>query len=142
MKNIKVIYWTGTGNTEKMAHAIVEGAKEEGANVDLLFVTDATAEDVKSADAVALGCPAMGAEELEETCFRPFIDEIKPLLSGKATALFGSYEWADGQWMKEWVEEMDDCGARLVADGLIAYDDPDEDALYDCKLLGRDLARS
>ena len=139
---VKVIYWSGTGHTEKMAQKIAEGAKAEGAEVDLLNVANASIDDVKETDYLAFGCPAMGAEELEEEEMRPFMDEANPLLSGKHVVLFGSYEWADGEWMKTWQEEVEGTGAKLVADGFAAYDDPDEDALDECFQLGKDLARA
>lgn len=143
MKKISVIYWSGTGHTEKMAQALVEGIEKEGSEAKLLQVSQASLDDVKNADAVAFGCPAMGSEELEEEEMRPFIDQSKEVIRGKKILLFGSYEWAEGQWMKDWAEEMKEAGADLLeAEGFIAYDDPDEDALDDLRMLGKDLARA
>ncbi|MDO5713800.1 MAG: flavodoxin [Tissierellia bacterium] len=142
MSKINIIYWTGTGNTEAMANAIAEGAKGEGAEVEIIPVGDATIEDVTGVDKVAFGCPAMGAEELEDTEMRPFMDEANKVISGKKVAIFGSYEWADGEWMRTWQEEIEGTGAQLVADGLAVYDNPDEDGIDDCKFLGRDLAKA
>ena len=142
MSKVNVIYWSGTGNTERMAEAIVRGAEGEGAEVKLIPVGNATEEDVKDVDNNAFGCPAMGAEELEETEMRPFMDKVNPLLSGKNVVLFGSYEWADGEWMKTWQEEVEGTGAKLIADGFAAYDNPDEDAIDECEALGKDLARA
>lgn len=142
MATLNVIYWSGTGNTEAMANAVAEGARNEGAEVRVIPVGEATIEDVTGVDKVAFGCPAMGAEELEDGEMRPFMDEANKELSGKPVALFGSYEWADGQWMIDWQEEIRGTGANLVVDGLAIYDTPDEDGLDDCKMLGRDLARA
>lgn len=142
MSKVNVIYWSGTGNTERMAEAIVRGAEGEGAEVKLIPVGNATEEDVKDVDNIAFGCPAMGAEELEETEMRPFMDKVNQLLSGKNVVLFGSYEWADGEWMKTWQEEVEGTGAKLIADGFAAYDNPDEDAIDECEALGKDLARA
>lgn len=142
MSKVNVIYWSGTGNTEKMANAIVKGAEGEGAEVKLIQVGLATEDDVKDVERIAFGCPAMGAEELEETEMRPFMDKVNPLLSGKKVVLFGSYEWADGEWMKLWQEEIEGTGAKLIDDGFAAYDNPDEDALEECEALGKELARS
>ena len=142
MSKVNVIYWSGTGNTERMAEAIVRGAEGEGAEVKLIPEGNATEEDVKDVDNIAFGCPAMGAEELEETEMRPFMDKVNPLLSGKNVVLFGSYEWADGEWMKTWQEEVEGTGAKLIADGFAAYDNPDEDAIDECEALGKDLARA
>lgn len=142
MSKINVIYWSGTGNTEKMAEAIVEGAKGESAEVNLIPVSVASVDDVKNVEKVAFGCPAMGAEELEEAEMRPFMDMVNPLLSGKKVVIFGSYEWADGEWMKTWQDEIEGTGAKLIADGFAAYDSPDEDAIDECNALGKELARA
>lgn len=142
MSKINVIFWSGTGNTERMAEAILKGAKLEGAEANLIPVSAASVDDVKDVDKVAFGCPAMGSEELEDSEMRPFMDMVNPLLSGKKVALFGSYEWAEGEWMKTWQEEVEATGANLVADGLIAYDSPDDDAIEECESLGKELARA
>ena len=142
MSKVNVIYWSGTVNTEKMAEAVVKGAEGAGAEVKLIQEGSATEDDVKNVDRIAFRCPAMGAEELEETEMRPFMDKVNPLLSGKNVVLFGSYEWADGEWMKLWQEEVEGTGAKLVDDGFAAYDNPDEDALEECEALGKELARS
>lgn len=142
MSKINIIYWSGSGNTEAMAKAIVKGAEAAGGEVKLIQVGEATLEDVKEADVLAFGCPAMGAEELEPTKMRPFMDEANPLLKGKKVAIFGSYEWAEGQWMQDWEVEIEGTGAVLIDEGLIAYDYPNEDALYDCEALGKKLATS
>lgn len=139
MNKINIIYWSGTGNTEKMAKAIKKGIEDAGATANLLKVSDANISDVESSNKIIFGCPAMGSEELEEMEMRPFMDEANKKLSGKKVALFGSYEWADGEWMKIWEEEVEDVGA-IVVDTLIAYDLPDEDALKECERLGKDMA--
>lgn len=141
MNKVSVIYWSGTGNTEKMANAIVEGAKTEGAEVSLLHVGQASIDDVKSVEKIAFGCPAMGAEELEDMEMRPFMDSVSGLIAGKKVLLFGSYEWADGQWMREWKDEVEDLGANLI-DAYAAYDNPDENAMADLKTLGKELAKA
>src|SRR5699024_10384958 len=122
--------------------AIVKGAKDEGADVNLIPVSAATEGDVKNADKLAFGCPAMGAEELEDGEMRRFMDKADTLISGKKVLLFGSYEWADGEWMRLWQEEIEDTGANLIVDGFIAYDNPDEDAIDECISLGKELARA
>lgn len=139
---VNVIFWTGTGNTEVMADLVVKGAQEAGAEVNKIFVTDATEADFADADAVALGCPAMGAEVLEEYEFEPYMQSIEGLCSGKKLLLFGSYNWADGEWMKDWVNRCNDLGANLVLpEGLIMYDAPEEDAdVKKCVEAGKALA--
>ena len=100
MNKIAVIYWSGTGNTQAMAEAVAEGAKASGAQTDLL--TSAQAVNASAYDAFALGCPAMGAEELEDSEFLPVLERIEPDLVGKKVGLFGSYGWGDGEWMRAW----------------------------------------
>ena len=111
MSKVAVIYWSGTGNTEMMAQAVAEGAKAAGADVSLLSVADTNAAEAAGFDRLALGCPAMGAEVLEEMEFEPFFTELEPKLTGKRVALFGSFDWGDGQWMRDWQ-------ARTHAGGL------------------------
>ena len=129
-----VIYWSGTGNTEEMAKAVAEGA-----NAELFSVSDFSA-DIDDYDAVAFGCSAMGDEVLEESEFEPFFADIESKLSGKKTALFGSYGWGDGQWMRDWTERTKALGANLVDDGLIANEAPSADDLEKCRALGHRLA--
>ena len=132
---IAVIYWSGTGNTEAMASAAAGGAGAE------LYSVSQFSGDVSEYDRLAFGCPAMGAENLEEGEFEPFFEGIESKLSGKKVALFGSYGWGDGEWMREWAERVRNDGAVLVNDeGLIANETPDDAALADCKDLGAKLA--
>ncbi len=143
MKNIAVIYWSGTGNTHQMAMSVAEGAKNQGAEIVLKEVSAATKEDVLNADAVALGCPSMGCEVLEESEMEPFVESIeKDSLQGKPLVLFGSFDWGDGQWLSDWSERMTGCGAKLVADGLKIHTVPDEEGLELCRELGKKLAVS
>jgi len=122
-----------------MANAVAEGAREAGADVRLTNVGAAAAADVQEADAVAMGCPAMGAEVLEESEFQPFWDSVKGALGGKKLALFGSYGWGDGEWMRAWQEDAQASGALLVADGVIAMGEPDDNAAQQCRDLGKAL---
>ncbi|MBS6217704.1 MAG: flavodoxin [Clostridiales bacterium] len=138
---LAVIYWSGSGNTEAMAQAVAEGARNAGADVSLFQVSELTAADAAKYERLALGCPAMGAEVLEESEFEPFFTELESKLSGKPVALFGSYGWGDGQWMRDWQERADQSGAQLCQDGLMAHETPDEDALAQCRSLGEALAR-
>ena len=136
---IPVIYWSGSGNTEAMAKAVVEGIKANGNEAKLLVVGDATVADVENAEAVALGCPAMGDEVLEEDEMEPFVESIAGAVKGKKVVLFGSYDWGDGQWMRDWQERMKGYGANVVREGLIANLEPDNEALAACRELGKAL---
>ncbi len=134
---INIVYWSGTGNTEAMANYIKEGAEAAGASAAVKSVSDASAEDV-NCDVLALGCPSMGDEELEESEFEPYLSSIEGSLSGKKIALFGSYGWGDGQWMRTWTERMTDAGAVLAVESLIVNDAPAGD---ECKEFGSKIAK-
>lgn len=131
-----VIYWSGTGNTEKMAQAIAGAAGAE-----LYSVSDFNG-NIADYDRVAFGCPAMGAEVLEEYEFEPFFAELESLIANKPVALFGSYGWGDGQWMRDWAERTEGAGAALVNEGVMANNEPDDDALAECKALGAALVNA
>ena len=128
---VSIVYWSGTGNTEAMANAALEGAKNAGAEVELLPVSAASA-DILSSDALLFGCPAMGAEELEESEFEPFFSSVEDSLSGKRVGLFGSYDWGDGEWMRTWQQRVVAAGGVMIEDGLICNNTPDVDALSRC----------
>ena len=140
MSKVAVVYWSQTGNTEAMANAVADGAKEKGAEVALMTSADFSADDVANYDAIAFGCPAMGAEVLEEDEFQPLWDACKANLSGKKIVLFGSYGWGDGEWMRNWEEEAKGAGAVLAADCLTVNEAPDDDAVANCKALGAAIA--
>lgn len=141
MEKVYIIYWSGTGNTEKMAYAVAEGAKAAGAEVELWNVDEADINQIKDAKAIALGCPSMGSEQLEESCMEPFMCELDGLISKKTVALFGSYGWGNGEWMRDWEGRIVTDGATLLnAEGIIANGEPSEDIVESCKLLGEELA--
>ena len=135
---IAVIYWSGTGNTEAMAQAVAEGART-GAEVTLTDCGGFSAEQVGGFDALAFGCPAMGAEELEDSEFEPLFAACEGALAGKRVALFGSYGWGDGEWMRTWEARCAADGLTLAAPSVIAQDAPDDDALCACRALGAAL---
>lgn len=138
---INVVFWSQSGNTEAMANAIGEGIKTAGKEAVVTFVSDANLGDLSSAKVFALGCPAMGAEVLEETEFEPFVEAVEGFANGKKIALFGSYGWGDGQWMRDWEARMQAAGATLInGEGLMINEAPDEDGLEACRALGRELA--
>lgn len=141
MEKINIIYWSGTGNTEKMAQGIKKGIESKGVEANLLKVSDATLADVESCEKIAFGCPAMGAEELEEVEMRPFMDEVNKILSGKKVVLFGSYEWANGEWMDTWEDEVHDTGANIV-ETLICFGEPSGDSMDECERVGRVIAEA
>ena len=140
MAKIAVVYWSGTGNTESMASAVTEGAKEKGADAVMLTAAEFDASMLDMLDAVAFGCPAMGAEELEDSEFAPMFAACEPKLSGKKIALFGSYGWGNGEWMRNWEDTCRADGAVRACDSVICNEAPDDDAIAACKALGAAIA--
>ena len=138
MSKVAVIFWSGTGNTEAMANAVAEGAKNAGAEVDLLNCSDVSSVD--GYDAVALGCPAMGVEELEDGEFEPMLEKIEPALPGKKVVLFGSYDWGVGEWLSNWEARCAEKGIALAAESVQANNAPDDAALAACRTLGAAIA--
>ena len=136
MSKVAVVFWSATGNTETMANCVAEGA-----NGTIVPCSEMNAAKLAEFDAVAFGCPAMGAEQLEESEFEPMFSDLEGSLNGKKVALFGSYGWGDGQWMRDWVERMEAAGARVLnGEGLICQEVPNDDAIAECKALGKQLA--
>ena len=145
MSKISIVYWSQTGNTEAMANAIKEGImnsqQEYGKEAEVVEVSSVDVETLKSAPVFALGCPAMGDEVLEESDMEPFVSQVEKFVNGKQIALFGSYSWGDGQWIREWEQRMKNAGASIVdGEGIICQDTPDDSVLEACKNLGKKLA--
>ena len=136
MDKIYVVFWTQGGNTQAMAEAIGEGIREAGKEAEVVFVTGANLDELKAAPKFALGCPAMGAEVLEESEMEPFVCDVEGFASGKKIALFGSYGWGDGEWMRDWTTRMEAAGATVLnGEGLICHETPDEDGLSECRVV-------
>ncbi len=140
MKKVAVVYWSGTGNTEAMAKAVVNGAQAAGASASIFDASSFSESMVADYDAIAFGCPAMGSEALEDSEFEPMFESVKGGLSGKPVALFGSYGWGDGEWMRNFEDSCKDAGANLVCESVICNEAPDDDAVAACKALGAALA--
>lgn len=141
MSKVDVVFWSQSGNTESMANFVGAGVTEAGGEANVVYVGDASMDELKSAKAFALGCPAMGAEVLEEGEMEPFVTELEGFVAGKTIGLFGSYGWGDGEWMRNWVERMTAAGANVVGgEGVICQDAPDAEAEAACKELGKALA--
>ena len=140
MSKVAVVYWSGTGNTEAMAKAVADGAEAAGAEVTVCGPAAFSAEQVAQYDGIAFGCPAMGAEVLEEDDFDPMWQDVKSSLGDTPIVLFGAYGWGDGEWMRLWEEEALAAGCNLAADFVIANEAPDDPALAACRALGAALA--
>ena len=137
MSKVAVVYWSGTGNTEAMANKVAEGAKAAGAEVEVISADDFDGTDISGFDGVAFGCPAMGDEELEDSVFQPVFEACEAKLAGKKVALFGSYGWGDGEWMRSWEEKCQNDGVALAMDSVICNEDPDDEAQAACIELGK-----
>ncbi len=140
MSRVAVVFWSGTGNTEAMAELIGQGVQEAGGSFDLLAPSEFSVDKLDDYNAIALGCPSMGDEELEEEEFEPMYRNILPKLSGKRMVLFGSYGWGDGEWMRNWEEEVRELGADMVAEGFIVNEAPEGADADACIALGKKLA--
>lgn len=141
MEKIYVIYWSMSGNTQAMAEAIAKGINDSGKEAVVQYVSEASVSELQDAKVFALGCPAMGAEVLEEGEMEPFVSEVEGIAAGKKIALFGSYGWGDGQWMRDWEERMIGCGAAIInGAGLICHETPDDAMISECENLGKQIA--
>lgn len=139
MSKVAIVYWSGTGNTEQMANAVLDGVKKAGGEGEIFTASEFDTSTVSTYDSIAFGCPAMGDEQLEDSEFEPMFKACEPSLNGKKTALFGSYGWGDGEWMRLWEETCKDDGANLACDSVICNDAPDDEAITACQCLGAAL---
>lgn len=141
MAQVSIVYWSGTGNTAQMAELVAAGVKEAGGDAAVLSVDMVSTEDLKKENVFALGCPSMGAEQLEESTMEPFMCDLEGGISGKKIGLFGSYGWGGGEWMRDWEERVQNAGAEVLeGEGVITNGAPDEEAEEKCRSLGRALA--
>lgn len=139
MSKIAVVYWSGTGNTEMMAEQVAAGAKDGGAEVVSFKAAEFSADLMDGYDAIAFGCPSMGAEELEEDEFAPLFEQCEKKLKGKKIALFGSYGWGDGEWMRCWEDRCIEDEAVMPYECVICNEAPDDEAQQACRALGKAL---
>lgn len=141
MDKIYVVYWSQTGNTEAMAEAVARGIRSEGKESVVVEVGSISPEELKEEAVFALGCPAMGAEVLEESEMEPFVETLEAFVKGKTVGLFGSYGWGDGEWMRDWEARMQQAGANVIGgEGVICQETPDQETLEKCEELGKNLA--
>ena len=142
MAKVAVVFWSGSGNTEAMANAVMDGVTKGGAEGELIRVGDFSADRIADYDGILMGCPACGTEELDEGEFEPFFVEAENHLKDVKVGLFGSYGWGGGAFMETWTQRTKDAGAAMVADGVTCENEPDEDALARCTDLGATMAQA
>ena len=135
MGKVAVVYWSGTGNTQAMAEAVAQAA--DGA---LFTAAEFGPGNLAEYHAIAFGCPSMGSEELEDSEFLPMFESVKGQLADKKVALFGSYGWGDGEWMRNWEADCVAAGISLACDSVICQEAPDDETLNALAALGRTLA--
>lgn len=141
MKEVIVAFWSGTGNTAAMANIIGAAIQSAGASAKVISVEEFQASELKDCPVFALGCPSMGSEQLEETIMEDFVTEVEGFASGKKIGLFGSYGWGDGEWMRDWVERMQNAGAEVFGgEDAICMNEPDAEAEEKLTELGKKLA--
>jgi len=139
---VRIIYWSQSGNTEKMANLILQGIELEGKKAELVDVSSVSIDDVKNEEILILGCPASGAEELEESEMEPFVKSLEGNIQGKKVALFGSWGWGNGEWMTEWEKRMESYGATLISEGLTVQEYPEGEDEDKCINFGKLIAKS
>jgi flavodoxin short chain len=139
---MKIIYFSQTGNTEKMANLILEGIESEGKKAELVEVSSASLDDAKNEEILILGCSAYGSEELDDTEMEPFVKSLEGNIQDKKVALFGSWGWGNGEWMKEWEKRMESYGASLISEGLTVQESPEGEDEDKCVSFGRLIAKS
>ncbi len=138
---MKIIYWSGTGNTEAMANLIAKGIEESGIKTEMINISSANVDNLKDENIVVLGCPSMGDEELEGGEFLPFLENVQEDLKNKKVILFGSYGWGDGQWMRSWEEEITASGVNVALEPLIVNYAPEGESEEQCIQYGREIAK-
>lgn len=139
---MKIIYFSQTGNTEKMAKLILEGIESEGKKAELVEVSSVSLDDAKNEEILILGCSAYGSEELDETEMEPFVKALEGNIQGKKVALFGSWGWGNGEYMREWEKRMESYGALLISEGLTVQESPEGEDEDKCVSFGRLIAKS
>ncbi|MDO5516066.1 MAG: flavodoxin [Clostridium sp.] len=139
---MKIVYYSLSGNTKRMAELIAEGIEAEGKRAELVEVESVSAEEVAKEEIIILGCPSQGVEALEEESMEPLVESLEDKLKNKKVALFGSYGWGDGEWMRNWEERMESCGASLIGEGLIVNEMPEDESEQLCIDFGKKIAAS
>lgn len=139
MNKVAIVYWTGSGNTEQMANLIGDAVKGAGGEATVAHVSAININDLVTADVIALGSPSMGVEVIEESEMEPFMATLEGRIEGKKIALFGSYGWGDGQWIRDWTERVKAAGAAQPVEALAVQGTPDG---AECAAFGAELAKA
>ncbi len=143
MAKVTLVYWSGTGNTERMAKAVQKGLKEGGAELDFINIEDGSLnkEKMLASDIICFGSPACGSEQINEDYFEPLMEELGDKLNGKTLFLFGSFGHGDGEFMDNWKEQVLGFGAKMAYEPVIAEEEPKDDMLAKLTEIGKKLAK-
>ncbi len=139
MSKVAVVYFSSTGNTEIMANKISDGAKEAGNETNVFSCSEFDVSTVNDYNAIILGCPACGSEELDDSEFLPMFEGIKSDLAGKKVGLFGSYGWGGGEYMNTFKQECESSGIAIIGEPILAENTPDSDAEEQCINFGKTI---
>ena len=140
-KKVAIVFWSKTGNTRLMANALKDGIELQKCQADMFKSYNFDKNKAMEYSIIALGCPAMGDETLEESEFLPMYNDIKSILKNKRVFLFGSYSWGDGKWMRDWTYDAKNNGITLFRESIIAKEKPTYDILLKMKQVGADLLK-
>jgi flavodoxin I len=142
MKKVLVLYYSQTGNTEKMANAIAEGAQSSG-NVEVELNYHVETESLSTYDAILIGAPTYHHDMPMD--FKNLLEDAAVQgmsLKGKIGAAFGSYGWS-GEAPRLILEIMKNkFEMRVVEPPLLAKYTPDQNMLTACKDLGKRISES
>ncbi len=138
---MKVIYWSQTGNTQKMAELIAKGIEEAGKSAELVELANISVNDLKDEKVIILGSPASGAEELEETEVEPFVSSLEGKIQGKKVALFGSWGWGEGEFLTNLEERIKSYGGEIVGQSLSVMESPEGEDEDKCVEFGKLIAQ-
>lgn len=138
---MKVIYWSQTGNTQKMAELIAKGIEEGGKKVELVELANISVNDLKDEEVIILGSPAAGTEDIEETQVEPFVQSLKGNIEGKKVALFGSWGWGEGEYIEQIEERIKSYGGELIGKSLTVMESPEGEDEAKCVEFGKLIAQ-
>jgi flavorubredoxin len=150
---VLILYDSKTGNTEKMAKAIEEGAKDAGADLTIKKIGEPFSLSILAdSDGVAFGSPTLYADVTNE--MKDFLQHVENYIElgkmktkGKQAAIFGSYGW-DGAFviedrLKGYVENL---GYKIYPKVCVKVDDEikinQKNTLSECKAWGKGFAKS
>jgi flavorubredoxin len=142
VSKILIIYHSQSGNTEKMAKAVAEGAASVDATVDLKKAFDAKAEDLLNCDVVIMGTPSYF--NYEAGMVKDFFDRtffaLRGKVDGRPYATFGSHGTGGTKAIESLNKLCDNLGLKKATESVDALREPSSEALELCRALGVKMA--